>query len=183
MKIIETAIKDVFIIKPDIFFDDRGYFFESYNAEKYAKMGIKDFFMQDNQSCSKKNVIRGLHYQVGENAQGKLIRVLSGKILDIAVDIRFNSPTFGKYASVELSAENRYQLWIPPGFAHGFSVLSENTVISYKCTKLYCKSDERGIIFNDKDLAINWEIDNPIVSQKDKEHIRFKEIARDFIYE
>ncbi len=183
MKIIKTKLKEIFIIEPDIFYDKRGYFFESYNEEKYKEIGINEIFVQDNQSFSLKSVIRGLHYQVGENAQGKLIRVLSGKILDVAVDIRFGSPTFGKYVSAKLSAENNHQIWLPKGFAHGFAVISEIATISYKCTKPYSKADERGIIFNDPDLAIDWKIKNPIVSDKDKKQSKFKEIQRDFIYE
>ena len=134
-----------------MFGDERGYFFESYNEDTYHKAGIDLLFVQDNISKSKKGTIRGLHYQVGDMAQGKLCKVIFGKVLDVAVDIRFGSPTFGKYFSSELSEENHTQLWIPPGFAHGFSVLSEEAIFSYKCTALYSKEHERAILFNDQD--------------------------------
>ncbi len=183
MKITQTDLKDLIIIEPAVFNDDRGYFFETFHKQKYREIGIHDRFVQDNESKSKKDVIRGLHYQVGDNAQGKLVRVVSGKILDVAVDIRFGSPTFGKYSAVELSEDNKLQLWIPSGFAHGFSVLSEEAIVCYKCTNLYSQKDERGIIFNDPDLNINWGIDNPKVSYRDKQHISLKDISRDFIYE
>ena len=183
MKVTQTDLKGLLIIEPDIFVDDRGNFFESYNQNKYKESGITEIFIQDNQSFSKKNVIRGLHYQIGENSQGKLVRVVSGKILDVAVDIRFGSPTYGKYSAVELSEDNKLQLWIPEGFAHGFSVLSNEATVSYKCTKLYSKDDERGIIFNDPDLTIDWQISSAIVSEKDLKLQSFKEIDRDFIYE
>ena len=136
MKITQTDLKDLIIIEPAVFNDDRGYFFETFHKQKYREIGIHDRFVQDNESKSKKDVIRGLHYQVGDNAQGKLVRVVSGKILDVAVDIRFGSPTFGKYSAVELSEDNKLQLWIPSGFAHGFSVLSEEATVSYKYTKI-----------------------------------------------
>lgn len=183
MKITQTNLKGLAIIEPTVFTDDRGYFFESFHEEKYYEIGIQNRFVQDNESKSEKNVIRGLHYQVGENAQGKLVRVISGKILDVAVDIRFGSPTFGQYVAIELSADDFRQFWIPAGFAHGFSVLSEEAIVCYKCTNLYSQKDEKGILFNDPDLNIDWEIENPIVSDRDKQHISFKDISRDFIYE
>ncbi len=183
MKVTQTDLKGLLIIEPEIFEDDRGHFFESYNQKKYEENGIPEIFIQDNQSLSQKNVVRGLHYQIGDNAQGKLVRVVSGKILDVAVDIRFGSPTFGEYSAVELSEDNKLQLWIPVGFAHGFSVISEEATVSYKCTKLYSKDDERGIIFNDPDLTIDWQISSAIVSEKDLELRNFKEIERDFVYE
>ena len=139
-------------------------------------------FVQDNISKSKKGTIRGLHYQVGDKAQGKLCKVICGKVLDVAVDIRFGSPTFGKYFASELSEENHTQLWIPPGFAHGFSVLSEEVIFSYKCTALYNKESERAILYNDKELNIDWKVVNPIVSEKDMKAKLFKEIDKDFIY-
>jgi len=182
MQKILTEIPDVFIIKPDVFVDDRGYFLETYNLKKYLDIGIGVQFKQDNLSLSKKNVVRGLHYQVGEYAQGKLVRVLKGKVLDIAVDIRFGSPTFGKYVSVELSDENHYQLWIPTGFAHGFVALEDNTIFSYKCTKLYSKMHERCILYNDPTLNIDWKVENPIVSEKDLQGKKFKDIEKDFFY-
>lgn len=182
MDIIKTDIKGLLIIKPKVFGDERGYFFESFNEINYQKAGINFCFVQDNISKSKKNTVRGLHYQVGDYAQGKLCKVIYGKVLDVAVDIRFGSPTFGKYFSSELSEENHAQLWIPPGFAHGFSVLSDEAIFSYKCTKLYSKADERAILFNDPDLNIDWKVNNPIVSEKDFKANLFKKIEKDFIY-
>lgn len=182
MEVIKTEIDGLLLIKPKVFIDDRGYFFESYNEEVYQNAGINLCFVQDNISKSKKNTVRGLHYQVGENAQGKLCKVIYGKVLDVAVDIRFGSPTFGKYFSSELSEENHAQLWIPPGFAHGFSVLSDEAIFSYKCTKLYSKIDERAILFNDSDLNIDWKVQNPIVSEKDLIASQFKSIKNDFTY-
>lgn len=183
MEFIKTEIKGLLIIKPDIYQDNRGYFFESYNKKKYREAGIYTNFVQDNESLSQKNTIRGLHYQIGKYAQGKLVRVVSGKIMDYAVDIRWGSPTFGKYFGVELSAENKTQFWIPAGFAHGFVALEDNTIMQYKCTALYSKESERGIFYYDKDLDIPWGVRNPIVSNKDKVFIPFKEIEKDFIYE
>jgi len=182
LDIIKTDIKGLLIIKPKVFGDERGYFFESFNEINYQKAGINFCFVQDNISKSKKNTVRGLHYQVGDYAQGKLCKVIYGKVLDVAVDIRFGSPTFGKYFSSELSEENHAQLWIPPGFAHGFSVLSDEAIFSYKCTKLYSKADERAILFNDPDLNIDWKVNNPIVSEKDFKANLFKKIEKDFIY-
>jgi len=178
----KTFIDGLILIKPDIFNDGRGYFFESYNKNKYADGGIDQVFVQDNISKSIKNTVRGLHYQVGEFAQGKLCSAVAGKVFDIAVDIRFGSPTFGKYFAVELSEENKYQLWIPYGFAHGFSVLSDDTIFSYKCTTVYNKQYERSILYNDLDLKIDWKVKKPIISEKDLQAIKFKEIEKDFIY-
>jgi len=175
MKIKSTYIEGVKIIEPDVFYDERGSFFESFNVKKLAMLGFNEIFVQENQSYSVQNVIRGLHYQIGENAQGKLARVLYGKVLDVAVDLRYNSKTFGKYFSIELSLENKLQFWIPPGFAHGLSVLSKEAVFVYKCTKPFSKSDERSIRFNDPDLQIDWKISNPIVADKDKNALSFKE--------
>ena len=138
-KKIDTPIKDLFIIEPDLFKDARGYFYESYSELKYKNLGLNYKFIQDNISKSSFGTIRGLHYQIGNNAQGKLCQVLSGAVLDVAVDIRHGSPTYGKYFSIELSSENNKQLWIPPGFAHGFSVLSEFAIFNYKCTNYYSR--------------------------------------------
>jgi len=182
MEIEKTFIKDLLIIKPDVFNDDRGYFFESFNKIKYEKLGIDFSFVQDNISKSNYGTVRGLHYQVGDFAQGKLCSVLKGKVLDVAVDIRFGSPTFGKYFSVELSSDNKFQFWIPPGFAHGFSVLSDEVVFHYKCTNFYNKESERCIIYNDKDLLIDWKVNSMIVSEKDLLGKNFKDINKDFFY-
>ena len=181
MKIIETKLKGVLEILPDVFSDDRGYFLESYSQQKYSDLK-SEMFIQDNISKSKKGTIRGLHYQVGDYAQGKLCQVMYGKVFDAAVDIRFNSPTFGKYVAVELSEEKHNQIWIPPGFAHGFSVLSDVAVFHYKCTAYYSKVDERSIVYNDPDLDIDWKVLEPSVSEKDLKAISFKEINKDFFY-
>jgi len=169
MKILQTHISDLLIIKPVIFKDQRGYFYESYNEEQYKKAGIKNIFVQDNQSFSKKGVIRGLHYQDDPNAQAKLVRVLKGKIFDIAVDLRKSSPTYGRSFGIELSSINKLQLFIPKGFAHGFSVLSNYAVVHYKTDALYNPASERGILYNDPDLGIDWKInaDMHIVSDRD----------------
>lgn len=182
LKKITTPIPGLFIIEPDIFKDDRGFFFESFVEKKYNDIGINEQFIQDNFSHSSYGTIRGLHYQIGEFAQGKLCQVLKGKVLDVAVDIRFGSPTFGKVFSVELSSENYRQLWIPAGFAHGFSVLSNEALFHYKCTNYYSKKDEKCIIYNDSELNVNWGIKNSIISDKDNLGIRFKNIKQDFKY-
>jgi len=179
---VKTKLKGVILLKPDVYPDSRGYFYESFNINSYKDAGINIPFVQDNISKSVKSTIRGLHYQIGEFEQGKLCQVVYGKVLDAAVDIRFGSPTFGKYYSVELSDVNNYQLWIPPGFAHGFSVLSEEAVFSYKCTALYCKKNERSIIFNDKEINIDWKVEKPVISEKDLQSRKFNEIEKDFIY-
>ena len=182
MKITKTELPGVLIFEPDFFADERGYFFESYNQKKYNDNGLNFNFVQDNISKSQKGTIRGLHYQVGENAQGKLCQVISGKVLDVAVDIRFGSPAFGKHVSVELSEDNHKQIWIPPGFAHGFSVLSDEAVFMYKCTAFYSKKDERAILYNDQDLNIDWSVEKPIISEKDLKAKLFKDIEKDFFY-
>lgn len=178
MKFIETHIKDLIIIEPTIFLDDRGHFFEAYNKEIFLKNGIKYDFVQDNQSFSTYGVIRGLHFQKDEFAQAKLIRVLKGKVLDVAVDLRPDSKTYGKYLAIEISAENQKQLMIPKGFAHGFSVLSEEAIFVYKCDNYYNKNFEGGIVYNDSDLNIDWQIPakNIKVSDKDLKLNLFKDV-------
>jgi len=182
LKVTKTEIPGLLVIQPDVFSDSRGFFFESYSKKKYNEFGIQGEFVQDNISSSKKNTVRGLHYQVGEKAQGKLCQVIEGEVLDVAVDIRFNSPTFGKHFSLILSSKTKVQLWIPVGFAHGFSVLSDEALFSYKCTNYYSKADERAILFNDTDLNIDWRVEESIVSEKDLTAAKFKEIEKDFIY-
>lgn len=169
MNFIKTDIDGVIIVEPKIFQDSRGYFFESYNESEFIQNGITTKFVQDNQSESVYGVIRGLHCQTGKYAQAKLVRVLSGKVLDVAVDIRPNSKTFGRYVAVELSDENKRQLFIPRGFLHGFSVLSEKAVFAYKCDNFYCKSSELGIRYDDETIGVDWRIpkDKIIVSEKD----------------
>ncbi|MGV4460556.1 dTDP-4-dehydrorhamnose 3,5-epimerase [Ornithobacterium rhinotracheale] len=172
MTVKETEIKDCFLIQPQIFGDERGYFFESYNQEKFnQETGLNVRFVQDNQSFSTYGVIRGLHIQMGEFAQAKLVRVVHGKVLDVAVDTRKDSPTFGKIVCAELSAENQSQLFIPRGCLHGFSVLSDEAIFQYKCDNFYNKQSESGVIFSDKDLNINWQIEetNASISEKDRE--------------
>lgn len=171
MNVTETTLKDCFIIEPRIFEDDRGYFFESFNQNVFEeKTGLKVTFVQDNQSFSGYGVIRALHAQGGEFAQAKLVRVLSGKVLDVAVDARLGSPTFGQHIAVELSAENKKQLFIPRGFLHGFSVLSETAVFFYKCDNYYNKASESGVLYSDPELAIDWQVpsDKAVVSEKDQ---------------
>ena len=180
MKIINPFIEGLLVIQPQVYTDERGYFYEAFRADILQKYGLKVEFVQDNFSKSKKNTIRGLHYQVGNNAQGKLCQAIMGKVLDVAVDIRFNSSTFGKYYKHELSEENHTIIWIPPGFAHGFAALSDEAVFMYRCTAYYSKEDERSILYNDPDLNIDWQIENPLVSEKDKNAKRFKNIDRDF---
>lgn len=180
MEFEKTFIEGLIVIKPDIFPDKRGFFLESYNREKYLKGGIDSQFVQDNVSKSVKNTLRGLHYQIGDFAQGKLCTVISGIVQDVAVDIRAGSPTYGKYFDIELNDENKYQLWIPPGFAHGFAVISDTAIFSYKCSALYSKKDERSIVYNDVQLNVNWKVKKPILTEKDLGAKKFNEIERDF---
>ena len=182
MKVTKTELGGVLVIEPDVFGDSRGYFYENYNEERYSKYGIEFKFVQNNISKSQKGTIRGLHYQAPDKAQTKLCSVISGRALDFAIDIRFGSPTFGKYVAVELSEANKLQLFIPKGFAHGFSVMEDNTIFMYKVDTYYSREHERAIIYNDKTLAINWQIENPIVSEKDLKAKPFQQIEKDFIY-
>ena len=178
MEVIKTAIDGVLIIEPKVFGDHRGYFFESFNEREFAaKSGVDVHFVQDNESKSCYGVVRGLHFQKGEHAQAKLVRVISGKVLDVAVDIRPGSPTFGKHVAAELTAENHRQFFIPKGFAHGFVVLSQEAVFQYKCDEFYCPEAEGAIAWNDPDIAIDWQIpaSDVILSDKDRKHPRLKE--------
>ncbi|MDY0101364.1 MAG: dTDP-4-dehydrorhamnose 3,5-epimerase [Lentimicrobium sp.] len=167
MEIIPTDIPDVVIIKPLVFTDDRGYFFESYSRQKLIEVGINVDFVQDNESKSAKNVLRGLHFQKPPYAQGKLVRVIQGAVLDVAVDLRQSSPSFGKWVAIKLTAENKWLCWIPEGFAHGFLTLEDNTIFSYKCTNVYNKLSEGSIRWNDPELNINWGTNQPNLSEKD----------------
>lgn len=182
MKIIETKLKGLLMIKPDVFEDSRGYFSETFNLNRYKDAGIEADFVQDNISVSKKGTLRGLHYQVPPKSQAKLCHVLKGKVLDIAVDIRHGSATFGKYFAVELSDSNHTQIFIPAGFAHGFAVLSDEVIFHYKCSEFYSKEHERAVRYDDPDLKINWGISNPIVSDKDRNAKYLKDIGVDFKY-
>ena len=171
MECIRTEIKDCFIIKPTVFSDNRGYFFESFNEQKFNQVtGLEIHFVQDNQAKSDRGILRGLHYQNGEHAQAKLVRVLQGKVIDVAVDLRKDSPTYFQHVAVELSAENNLQLFVPRGFAHGYSVLEDNTIFCYKCDNYYNKEAEGGVFYADPNLNINWQLneDEIILSEKDK---------------
>lgn len=178
MKIYKTAIDGVLILEPQVFEDERGYFFESYNQAKMEEAGLHYNFIQDNQSKSCYGTVRGIHFQKGEFSQAKLVRVLEGTVLDVAVDLRKNSPTFGKHVAVELSAENKKQLLIPRGFGHGFSVLSQTAVFAYKCDNVYNKASEGGVRFDDPDIGVDWKIDSKkaILSEKDKNAPLLKEV-------
>jgi len=168
IKVVETAIKDMVIIEPQVFGDSRGYFMETYNEEAFAKAGLHMTFVQDNQSMSKRGVLRGLHLQT-KYSQGKLVRVISGEVYDVGVDLRKGSPTYGKYEGVILSGENKRMFYIPEGFAHGFLVLSEEAVFTYKCTQIYHPEYDTGIIYNDQEIGIDWPLDGIelLLSEKD----------------
>jgi dTDP-4-dehydrorhamnose 3,5-epimerase len=182
MKIITTDIEGLLIIEPRIFTDDRGYFYESYNKQKFTEVGITVDFVQDNQSFSHKGAVRGLHGQAEPFAQGKLVRVITGRVIDVAVDIRKGSPTYGKHVTVELSGENKLLFWIPAGFLHGFAVLEDNTIFTYKVNNLYDKASEIGVLWNDADLNIDWGIAHAdsLVSPKDMVLPSFGEFVSPF---
>lgn len=177
MNVIQTAIPEVLIVEPKIFGDNRGYFFESWNREVYEQNGIRAEFIQDNESKSRFGVLRGLHYQAAPYTQAKLVRVIQGAVLDVALDIRKGSPTFGKHVAVELSGENKRQLFVPRGFAHGFVVLSEEVIFAYKCDNKYMPSHERGIAFDDPALGIDWQVKvaSFVLSPKDTENPLLKD--------
>ncbi len=179
---IAENIPDVMIIKPECFYDERGFFTEIYKREEFEKFGINANFVQVNQSRSKKDVLRGLHYQLNPMAQGKLIRVLNGEIFDVAVDIRKGSPWYGKWVSARLSSDNRKMLYAPKGFAHGFLVLSQTADIEYYCDEIYSPDHERGIIWNDSELAIEWPVKKPILSKKDLANSRLMSAENNFKY-
>ncbi|HWZ16162.1 MAG TPA: dTDP-4-dehydrorhamnose 3,5-epimerase [Mucilaginibacter sp.] len=182
MKVIETPLKGVLIIEPRVFDDARGYFYESYNKARFTEAGISVDFVQDNQSLSQKGAVRGLHGQADPFTQGKLVRVINGKVLDVALDIRKGSPTFGKHFSIELSGENKRQLWIPAGFLHGFSTLDDDTIFTYKVNNYYDKASEIGVLWNDPDLGIDWGIDQntAVLSPKDELLPKFKDFVSPF---
>ncbi len=177
MKVIETEIEGVFILEPRVFGDDRGYFFESFSLKHFEEKVSKTVFVQDNESKSKYGVLRGLHYQLPPYTQAKLVRVVKGRVLDVAVDIRKGSPTFGKYVAVELSEENKLQFFLPKGFAHGFAVLSEEAIFQYKCDEYYAPDYEGAICYDDPDLGIDWRLplEDIILSEKDKKHPRLRD--------
>lgn len=182
MEIIKTPIQDLIIVKPRVFEDARGFFCETYNERNYREAGIDLAFCQDNQSKSSYGVIRGLHYQLNPQSQSKLVSVVQGSVWDVAVDLRADSPTYGQWYGVELTEDNHLQFLIPQGFAHGFSVLSETAVFSYKCDNFYSPSLERGIIYNDPALGIDWKIpaDKAIISEKDTKHPLFADAEKNF---
>jgi dTDP-4-dehydrorhamnose 3,5-epimerase len=184
MNIIETPIADLFIIEPKVWKDNRGYFYESFSAKAFTDAGIEADFVQDNQSFSQKGTLRGLHAQKAPFAQGKLVRVIQGKVLDVAVDARKDSPTYGKHFSIELSGENHKQLWVPPGFLHGFLTLEDDTIFTYKVTSYYDKESEVGVIWNDADLNINWSEslakEELLLSDKDLVLPAFKDFVSPF---
>ncbi|MBN8695942.1 MAG: dTDP-4-dehydrorhamnose 3,5-epimerase [Bacteroidetes bacterium] len=180
MEITKTPLEGLLIIQPKVFEDDRGHFFESYNKNVFLQNGINVDFVQDNQSLSQAGVLRGLHFQNPPFAQGKLVRVIKGSVLDIAVDIRKNSKTYGEHFAITLNEQNKTQFWIPEGFAHGFLTLENNTIFSYKCTNYYNKASEGCILWNDSDLHIDWNINNPILSEKDKAGEIFKNFNSQF---
>jgi len=182
MEIIKTPVQDLVIVKPRVFSDARGFFFESYNESTYREAGINVSFRQDNQSRSSYGVVRGLHYQLMPHSQSKLVSVVRGAVWDVAVDLRKNSPTFGQWYGVELTEENHLQYFIPQGFAHGFSVLSDVAVFTYKCDDFYHPESEAGIAFDDPALAIDWKVpaDKAIISDKDRKHPLFKDAVFNF---
>ena len=180
MEFKKTKIEGLVIIEPRVFSDERGYFYESYNKENFKNNGLDLQFVQDNQSLSQQGVLRGLHFQAPPFEQGKLVRVIQGSVLDVAVDIRPNSPTYGQYESVLLSGQNKTLFWIPPGFAHGFVTLENNTIFCYKCTGPYSKASEGALLWNDPQLNINWGIDQPLVSEKDQEANTFEQFISPF---
>lgn len=178
MKVTKLSLPGVLLLEPQVFEDERGFFMETYNAQRYSQYDLPEKFVQDNHSKSVHNTLRGLHYQLN-NPQGKLVRVIQGEVFDVAVDVRKKSPTFGEWVGIHLSGENKKQLYIPEGFAHGFCVLSETAEFLYKCTDFYSPKDERGIIWNDPSLAIEWPIDEPIISGKDCNLPKLSDIEND----
>lgn len=177
MEITTTAFRDLLIIQPSVFADERGYFFEPFNEARFRlNTGLNITFVQDNESMSHRGVVRGLHFQIPPKSQAKLIRVTRGAVLDVVVDLRKSQPTFGQHFSIELSADNKTQLFVPEGFAHGFKVLEDHTVFSYKCSNYYSKDHERSLLWNDADLHIDWDIAQPIVSDKDRTGTRLADM-------
>jgi dTDP-4-dehydrorhamnose 3,5-epimerase len=180
MRIETVAIEGLCIIHPQVFTDERGYFFESWSRKKFEELGITCDFVQDNQSLSSRNVLRGLHFQTPPFAQAKLVRVIKGAVLDVAVDIRKGSPTFGKHFSIELTEANKLMFYIPAGFAHGFVTLADDTVFSYKCSNYYNKESDRTLLFNDPQLAIDWKTNHPVISEKDRMGSLLKDLVTPF---
>jgi dTDP-4-dehydrorhamnose 3,5-epimerase len=180
MRIEETFIPGIKVIYPRVFEDARGYFYESYNKQSFVEAGITEEFVQSNQSLSQKGVLRGLHFQLPPHAQSKLVRVIQGAVLDVALDIRKDSPTYGKHFAIELNEDNKTMLYIPVGFAHGFLTLKDNTLFSYKCGNFYNKASESGIMWNDPEIRIDWKIDNPVLSEKDTQNVLLADFVSPF---
>lgn len=181
MKITKTKIEDLIIVEPQVFEDNRGYFLESFNENVWKEtLGFVPNFVQDNESMSAKSVLRGIHFQLPPNEQGKLVRVIRGSVLDVAVDLRKNSPTYGKHEKVILSGKNKRQFYVPAGFGHGFLTLEDKTIFSYKCTEFYNPEKEAGILWNDEDLNIEWGVNNPIISDKDRNQQKFNNFVSPF---
>ncbi len=180
MEILRTEIEGLLVIKPQIFGDHRGYFFESFRQDKFVENGVDLDFVQDNQSKSKKDILRGLHFQRSPHAQGKLVQVIKGAVLDVAVDIRKNSKTYGKHFKLEMTEENKLMFWIPPGFAHGFLTLHDDTIFAYKCTNYYNVESEGCVRWDSPDLNIDWGITNPVLSEKDLNAPLFKDLKSPF---
>jgi dTDP-4-dehydrorhamnose 3,5-epimerase len=181
VKIEKTNFKDLLIIQPNVFADERGYFFESFNESRFrVETGLNITFVQDNQSMSAKGVLRGLHFQTPPKMQAKLIQVIKGAVLDVVVDLRRTQPTFGQHYKILLTSENKTQLFVPEGFAHGFAVLEDNTIFAYKCSNYYSKENDRSMLWNDPALKINWEIENPIISEKDQAALNFDQYQEVF---
>jgi dTDP-4-dehydrorhamnose 3,5-epimerase len=180
MEVTKTFIEGLLVIQPKVFHDERGYFYEPYNKKMFTEIGITEEFVQDNQSFSQKGVIRGLHFQNPPSAQAKLLRILQGSIWDVVVDIRKASPTYGKYFGVELSAENKTIFYVPKGFAHGFVTLEDNTLLLYKCSDFYNKAAEESLVWNDPEVGIPWKINNPILSEKDLNGKKLRDLNSQF---
>lgn len=180
MKVISEPLKGLKVIQPNVYEDARGYFYESFNQNAFKDLGIKENFVQDNQSLSNRGVLRGLHYQKPPMAQGKLVRVVKGSVLDVVVDLRKDSSTYGQHYCLELTEQNKLLLYVPEGFAHGFVVLQDQTIFSYKCTNFYSPEHEEGIMWNDADLNINWKIESPLLSAKDEKNLKFKDFVTPF---
>ena len=180
MKVISTSLKGVLLIEPSVFEDKRGFFMETYQQKKYTGSGIESNFIQDNLSFSVRGTLRGLHYQL-PHAQAKLVQVIKGEIFDVTVDIRRDSPTFAKWIGVNLSGENRRQLYIPEGFAHGFCVLSETAIFTYKCSDFYSPDSERGILWSDPDIGVDWPVENPVLSEKDRKYDYLKDVPPEYL--
>jgi dTDP-4-dehydrorhamnose 3,5-epimerase len=172
----------VIVVEPRVYSDERGFFLETYRRSDFVAGGIADPFVQDNHSRSSRGVLRGLHYQKAPKAQGKLVRCLAGRIFDVAVDIRKGSPAYGRWTGIELTGDNRRMLYVPPGFAHGFLVLSDHADVTYKCTGEFSPEDERGIIWNDPDIGVRWQLADPVLSGRDAKHPRLRDADNDFLY-